>query len=132
MSDPIYLARTEGFEVRVRPIFLVDRSDPEEDEFFWAYQVRIANVGEQTAQLINRHWVITDAQGVTQEVRGEGVVGEQPVIEPGKHFDYTSGVPLTTPSGMMQGSFEMEAEDGRRYEIRIPAFALDSPYAKVH
>ncbi len=129
MTSPVYIARSHGFEVCVQPQFLDDQSDPDEDHFVWAYHVCIINKSEAPAQLRNRHWVITDAAGFVQEVRGAGVVGEEPEIEPGGRYDYTSGVPLTTPSGLMHGSYEMEAPDGSRFDIRIPPFALDSQFA---
>jgi ApaG protein len=97
----------------------------------WAYHIRIENGGEEPVQLISRHWIITDAQGRTQEVRGLGVVGEQPVIQPGASFDYVSGCPLTTPSGMMRGSYQMTLGSGWPFEVEIPAFSLDSPEARA-
>ena len=98
----------------------------------WAYQVKIENTGTETVQLINRHWQITDAMGRMQEVRGEGVVGEQPTLEPGQEFEYTSGTPLGTPSGIMFGTYEMESQQGTRFDVSIPAFSLDSPYQARH
>ncbi|MEC8622655.1 MAG: Co2+/Mg2+ efflux protein ApaG [Pseudomonadota bacterium] len=124
----MYSATTKAIRVSVKPIFLDDQSTPSEDHYVWAYQVTIENTGSGTVQLINRHWRITDAQGRMQEVKGEGVVGEQPRLGPGQLFEYTSGTPLTTPSGLMMGSYEMEDERGHRFDIDIPAFSLDSPY----
>ena len=124
----MYSAITKAIRVSVKPIFLDDQSTPSEDHYVWAYQVTIENTGSGTVQLINRHWRITDAQGRMQEVKGEGVVGEQPRLGPGQLFEYTSGTPLTTPSGLMMGSYEMEDERGQRFDIDIPAFSLDSPY----
>lgn len=124
----MYSATTKAIRVSVRPIFLDDQSTPSEDHYVWAYQVTIENTGRDTVQIINRHWQITDAQGRMQEVKGEGVVGEQPRLEPGQLFEYTSGTPLTTPSGLMMGSYELEDERGQRFDIDIPAFSLDSPY----
>lgn len=124
----MYSATTKAIRVSVKPIFLDDQSTPSEDHYVWAYQVTIENTGTGTVQLINRHWRITDAQGRMQEVKGEGVVGEQPRLGPGQLFEYTSGTPLTTPSGLMMGSYEMEDERGQRFDIDIPAFSLDSPY----
>ncbi len=124
----MYSATTKAIRVSVKPIFLDDQSTPSEDHYVWAYQVTIENTGSGTVQLINRHWRITDAQGRMQEVKGEGVVGEQPRLGPGQLFEYTSGTPLTTPSGLMMGSYEMEDERGQRFDIDIPAFSLDSPY----
>jgi ApaG protein len=94
----------------------------------WAYKVNIQNRGQDTVQLLNRHWKITDKLGRLQEVRGSGVVGEQPVIKPGESFEYTSGCPLETPSGIMAGTYQMSTAAGERFEIEIPAFSLDSPY----
>ena len=124
----MYSATTKAIRVSVKPIFLDDQSTPSEDHYVWAYQVTIENTGSGTVQLINRHWRITDAQGRMQEVKGEGVVGEQPRLGPGQLFEYTSGTPLTTPSVLMMGSYEMEDERGQRFDIDIPAFSLDSPY----
>ena len=124
----MYSTTTNAIRVSVKPIFLDDQSTPSEDHYVWAYQVTIENTGSGTVQLINRHWRITDAQGRMQEVKGEGVVGEQPRLGPGQLFEYTSGTPLNTPSGLMMGSYEMEDERGQRFDIDIPAFSLDSPY----
>ena len=124
----MYSATTKAIRVSVKPIFLDDQSTPSEDYYVWAYQVTIENTGGETVQLLNRHWRITDAHGRMQEVKGEGVVGEQPRLRPGELFEYTSGTPLTTPSGLMMGSYEMEGEGGQRFDIDIPAFSLDSPY----
>jgi ApaG protein len=124
----MYSATTKAIRVSVKPIFLDDQSTPSEDHYVWAYQVTIENTGGETVQLLNRHWRITDAHGRMQEVKGEGVVGEQPRLRPGELFEYTSGTPLTTPSGLMMGSYEMKGEGGQRFDIDIPAFSLDSPY----
>lgn len=122
----MYTAITRNIKVTVKPIYLEGQSTPEERHYVWAYQVRIANEGEETVQLINRYWNITDGLGRTQEVRGPGVVGEQPVLRPGQSFEYTSGTPLPTPSGIMLGRYEMVTEAGERFEIDIPAFSLDA------
>ena len=127
----MYSAETNGIRVTVHPHFLEDQSEPEKDHFVWAYTVRIENEGGETVQLINRHWRITDANGISQEVRGPGVVGEQPVLNPGSDFEYTSGTPLGTPSGIMVGSYEMENAQGVRFEVAIPAFSLDSPHQAI-
>jgi len=124
-----YEATTRGISVTVTPEFLEDDSAPLRDHYFWAYAVEIHNAGRERVQLVSRHWRITDSQGRTQEVRGAGVVGEQPVIEPGETFRYTSGAPLRTPSGIMHGWYTMETEDGESFEVEIPAFSLDSPYS---
>ncbi len=127
----MYSSTTHDIRVTVQPVFLEEQSSPDDHQFVWAYQVRIENLGDRTVRLRNRYWSITDAEGRTQEVRGPGVVGEQPLLRPGDSFEYTSGCPLTTPSGVMVGSYEMEAETGERIEVAIPAFSLDSPHQKV-
>lgn len=127
----MYSRTTHDIRVTVQPVFLEEQSSPDDQQFVWAYQVRIENLGGQTVRLRNRYWAITDALGHTQEVRGPGVVGEQPLLRPGDSFEYTSGCPLSTPSGMMVGSYEMEAETGERLEVAIPAFSLDSPHQRV-
>lgn len=120
---------TNGVRVRVVPQFLEDRSTPEENYFFWAYTIEIANLGPAPVQLKSRVWRITDARGKLEEVRGPGVVGKTPVIGPGDSFSYTSGCPLRTPSGIMVGSYQMTDQDGQMFNVAIPAFSLDSPYA---
>jgi ApaG protein len=127
----MYHETTQSIRVTVKPLYLEDQSSPAENHFVWAYQVRIENVGGETVQLINRHWQITDSMGRTQEVRGAGVVGEQPTLAPGESFEYTSGTPLSTPSGIMVGTYEMEASGGRRFNVAIPAFSLDSPHQPI-
>ena len=124
----MYSEITREIRVTVRPFFLEDQSSPDEMHFVWAYHVRIENQGPQTVQLRNRYWRITDSMGRIQEVRGAGVVGEQPVLRPGEAFEYTSGTPLTTPSGIMVGTYQMESESGERFDVNIPAFSLDSPH----
>jgi len=124
----MYRAVTRQIEVRVEPEFLPERSDNR--QFFWAYSIVIVNEGTESVQLKTRHWIITDGRGQQQEVRGEGVVGEQPVIGPGERYEYTSGVPLTTPSGFMTGSYQMVTENGETFDLAIPLFSLDSPDAK--
>jgi ApaG protein len=127
----MYTQKTKNISVTVTPIYLEDQSEPAEDHYVWAYQVRIENDGVETVQLRSRHWRITDANGLVQEVRGAGVVGEQPVLEPGETFEYTSGTPLNAPSGIMVGSYEMQTDDGDMIEVDIPAFSLDSPHQVV-
>lgn len=127
----MYEQETDGIKVSVQPIFLEDQSQPSEDHYVWAYQVTIQNLSEKTVQLLNRYWRITDAFGRIEEVRGPGVVGEQPVLKPGDSFEYTSGTPLSTPSGIMNGTYEMESEDGSAFDVTIPAFSLDSPHQPV-
>jgi len=121
----MYSAVTRNIEVKVTPRFLAERSSPDNGYFFWAYTIAIANHGAETVQLKTRHWRITDANGRLQEVRGAGVVGEEPVLKPGQSYEYTSGVPLPTPSGFMVGTYGMVTNDGERFDIDIPAFSLD-------
>lgn len=122
-----YRAVTRAIEVRAVPKFLPDRSSPDNGYFFWAYTITLTNLGRETVQLKTRHWRITDALGRLQEVRGPGVVGEEPVLEPGKKFEYTSGVHLPTPSGFMVGSYGMVTDAGEPFDVAIPAFSLDLP-----
>ena len=123
----MYRAVTRQIEVTVEPNFMPERSSVENSRYFWSYTIVITNAGDQTVQLRTRHWIITDASGQRQEVRGEGVVGEQPVLAPGERFDYTSGVPLSTASGFMTGRYQMVTESGERFEIDVPTFSLDCP-----
>src|SRR3954449_4459485 len=126
----MYRAVTRRIEVTVEPNFLPERSSPDRQQYFWSYTIVITNSGDETVQLKTRHWIITDGTGRKQEVRGEGVVGEQPVLAPGERFEYTSGVPLPTASGIMTGRYQMVTQSGERFEIDVPAFSLDSPDAK--
>jgi ApaG protein len=126
----MYRAVTRGIEVVVTPRFVADRSSPDDNYFFWAYTISIVNRGDETVQLKTRHWRITDANGRRQEVRGAGVVGEEPVLKAGEQFEYTSGVPLQTPSGFMVGSYGMVSASGEHFDIDIPAFSLDSTEIK--
>lgn len=131
MMDPApYRSVTNGIEVSVEPEYAPDRSNPERSDYFWVYTVQIRNHGDQSIQLRARHWQITDASGSVQHVRGLGVVGEQPVLKPGEAFEYSSGCPLRTAQGMMTGSYEMVWSDGRRVNVSIPAFSLDTPFEK--
>ena len=125
----MYAAESHGIRVAVRPEFLPDRSDPEGSSYFWAYRVAIENHGDHTLKLLNRYWRIVDAVGRVEEVRGPGVVGRQPTLRPGERFEYTSGCPLKTSSGIMSGHYEMVDDAGMIVEVVIPAFSLDSPYA---
>lgn len=127
----MYSETTRSIKVTVKPFYLEDQSSPGDNHFVWAYQVRIENHGRETVQLLRRYWRITDGLGRVQEVRGAGVVGEQPVLEPGESFEYTSGTPLATPSGIMAGRYEMETRDGEAFEVTIPAFSLDSPHQPI-
>ncbi len=126
----MYRTVTRNIEVVVTPQFVSDRSSPENNYFFWAYTIAITNKGRETVQLKTRHWRITDANGRLQEVRGAGVVGEEPVLKPGETFEYTSGVPLQTPSGIMVGTYGMVSTSGEHFDIDIPAFSLDSVEGK--
>ena len=127
----MYSQTTRSIKVTVKPFYLEDQSSPAENHYVWAYHVRIENRGRETVQLRRRHWKITDNRGQMQEVRGPGVVGEQPVLAPGESFEYTSGTPLPTPSGIMVGTYEMETRGGECFSVRIPAFSLDSPHQPV-
>ncbi len=120
-------ATTDGVTVRVSVSYLPEQSEPERGRWFWAYHIRLENVGAESVQLLTRHWIITDGRGARHSVEGEGVVGEQPVIEPGASFDYVSGCPLATPSGAMQGSYQMVREDGAVFAVEIPRFSLFAP-----
>jgi ApaG protein len=128
----MYRETTHEITITVNPYYLEDQSSPDQAHYVWAYHVRIENNGPRTVQLRNRYWRITDSRGRVQEVRGAGVVGEQPVLKPGDSFEYTSGTPLPTPSGIMGGSYQMEAsETGERFEVTIPSFSLDSPHQPI-
>ncbi|HWA01804.1 MAG TPA: Co2+/Mg2+ efflux protein ApaG [Caulobacterales bacterium] len=125
----MYEQETAGVLVRVEPQFLPDESEPSEHHFVWAYTIEIENRSGDAVQLMSRFWRITDENGVTQEVRGAGVIGQQPVISPGQSFRYTSAAPLGAPSGLMMGAYSMvRIDDGKEVEVAVPAFALDSPY----
>lgn len=130
----MYERITRGIRVSVEPNYVEHQSEPDDHRYVWAYTVRIDNQSGETVQLKSRYWRITDASGGTEEVWGEGVVGQQPVIRPGEGFEYTSGAPLGTPSGVMVGRYGMETANGETFEVDIPAFSLDSPYElrKVH
>ena len=127
----MYSETTKSIRVTVVPVFLDEHSSPEDAKYVWAYEVKIENLGDETVQLINRHWSITNSLGQTETVRGPGVVGEQPILKPGEYFEYTSGAPLTTPSGLMVGTYQMEDNDGKVFDVCIPAFSLDSPHQTV-
>lgn len=131
-----FTATTRGIRVTVRVFYLPDQSYPDSGQFVWAYRVEIANTGRETVQLLRRTWRITDALGRTQTVHGAGVIGEQPVLEPGGRFEYTSGTPLPTSSGFMRGAYHMVVPgSGEAFDVDIPAFSLDSPYqpsGRVH
>ena len=126
----MYTATTRAICVTVRPQYLPDQSDPAKSQYVWAYQVRIENKGDFTVQLRSRHWKITDGLGRLQEVKGPGVVGKTPMLRPGDVFEYTSGTPLSTPSGIMGGTYQMLSESGENFDIEIPVFSLDTPIAR--
>ncbi len=126
-TDAMYSAVTRHIEITVLPEFVPERSDEARGQFFWSYTVEIANTGPTSIQLTHRHWIITDAEGRREEIRGEGVVGEQPVLQPGESFRYTSGCPLPTPSGFMAGSYRIVENGGDAFEAEIPMFPLDRP-----
>jgi ApaG protein len=126
----MYQAVTEHIRVTVRPEFIEQQSKPEDNKFIWAYTIIVENRGPETVTLLTRHWIITDGLGRRQDVRGDGVVGEQPTLLPGQRFEYTSGCPLSTPSGLMMGSYGMITAAGRAIDVKIPPFSLDSPHDK--
>ncbi|WP_374763105.1 Co2+/Mg2+ efflux protein ApaG [Yunchengibacter salinarum] len=119
---------TDGVRVAVQSYFLEDQSEPDTGQYVWAYRIRLHNERPTPVQLLTRHWIITNGLGEEHEVKGEGVIGEQPVIDPGEAFVYTSGTPLDTPTGFMRGSYGMRAEDGSRFTVTVPTFSLDSPF----
>lgn len=127
----MYSETTRSIKITVRPFYLDQHSSPADNHYVWAYHVRIENRGSEIVQLRNRHWRITDGFGRLQEVRGPGVVGEQPVLAPGENFEYTSSCPLATPSGFMVGDYEMETRNGENFLVQIPAFSLDMPQQSV-
>jgi ApaG protein len=124
----MYEQTTRNVVVRVEPDFLADQSSPADDRYIWAYTVEIENKGSEDLQVMERFWQIADRDGQVQEVRGDGVVGEKPVLKPGETFRYTSGAPLSAPSGIMLGSYQVENKQGERFDVDIPAFSLDSPF----
>jgi len=122
-------AVTNGIRVSVRSDYVPERSSPLEGHWFFSYTIRITNEGAETAQLMSRHWIITDANGEVQEVRGPGVVGSQPVLGPGEFFEYTSACPLPTPFGAMRGTYRMTTAGGSSFDVEIPSFPLSEPFA---
>ncbi len=127
----MYSATTRAIVVTVTPQYLPDQSDPANSQFVWAYQVRIENKGDIAVQLRSRHWKITDGLGRQQEVKGPGVIGKTPLLRPGEMFEYTSGTPLSTPSGFMGGTYQMVSESGEAFDIEIPTFSLDTPSSQL-
>lgn len=130
-TGPTYEEVTQNIRVAVYTHYLDEQSDPDEGRYVWAYQITISNEGNESVQLLNRYWHITDSNGEIKEVRGEGVVGERPVIEPGEVYRYTSGTPLNSPSGFMVGSYEMINDAGDSFDIAIPTFSLDIPQDRI-
>jgi len=126
----MYERTTHGIRVVVKPAFLEDQSDPTEGQYLWSYTVTIENQGHETVQLLSRYWHITDGDGRVQEVRGPGVVGAQPVLAPGQAFQYTSGCPLPTASGYMEGRYQMRSASGEAFEAEVPPFILESPHER--
>jgi ApaG protein len=126
----MYRATTSGIQITVQPAYMAEQSLPQSERYFWSYTIEIANLGTETVTLRSRYWKITDGNGKIQEVRGEGVVGEQPSISPGSSFTYTSGCPLETPQGIMVGAYIMEGPSGKMFSVDIPAFSLDLPQAQ--
>lgn len=124
----MYEQTTRNVVVRVEPDFLADQSSPADDRYIWAYTVEIENKSGEDLQVMQRFWRIADRDGQVQEVRGDGVVGEKPVLKPGETFTYTSGAPLSAPSGVMLGTYQVENKQGERFDVDIPAFSLDSPF----
>ena len=124
-------ALTRGIRVHVSAQYSAERSQPARNQWFFVYTIEISNEGTDTVQLLTRHWVITDANGQTEEVKGPGVVGQQPVLAPGEAFEYTSGCPLTTPFGLMQGTYQMVNQHGEMFDVEIAPFQLSEPYT-VH
>jgi ApaG protein len=129
MTNHRYEQVTRFVRIAVEPHFAAEQSTPEENRYLWSYRVTIENQGPLGVQLLSRYWRIVDGQGRVREVRGDGVVGEQPMIAPGQSYDYTSGAPLETPSGFMTGSYRMRTASGEDFDAAIPMFALESPYA---
>lgn len=124
----MYQQTTRHISITVTPKFLDNQSQPDEGRFVWSYTISLENRSGETVKLLTRHWIITDGLGRRQEVKGDGVIGEQPILRPGDKFEYTSGCPLNTPSGFMSGQYGMINASGEGFEIAIPAFSLDSPY----
>lgn len=129
ITQPLFEQRTKDVVVRVEPEFLAEQSSPSDSRFIWAYTVEIDNQGAEELTVTQRFWQIADSRGQVQEVRGQGVVGEKPIVKPGEVFRYTSGAPLTAPSGMMRGTYTVQGvNSGESYDVDIPAFVLDSPH----
>jgi len=125
----VRMADETQYEIRIEPVstYVAEQSDPSRDQFVFSYTIRITNVGTVAARLVSRHWIITDGEHRVQEVRGAGVIGQQPRLAPGESFEYTSGASQTTPVGTKRGSYQMVAEDGREFDAAIPPFTLSVP-----
>ena len=123
------MADTKRYEITVeaQATYVADQSDPSRDQYVFAYRIKVINTGTVSAQLISRHWIITDGEHRVQEVKGDGVIGQQPVLKPGESFEYTSGTQIATPVGTMRGSYQMVADDGRNFDAPIPSFTLSVP-----
>jgi ApaG protein len=124
----MYQSTTRHIRISVKPLYLENQSQPDEAKFVWAYTIMMENLGAETVTLLSRHWIITDGLGRTQEVKGDGVVGETPTLMPGQKFEYTSGCPLATSSGFMVGTYQMTTKHGELFDVAIPTFSLDSPH----
>ncbi|PJB70509.1 MAG: Co2+/Mg2+ efflux protein ApaG [Alphaproteobacteria bacterium CG_4_9_14_3_um_filter_47_13] len=124
----MYSKTTNGITVTVEPTYLADQSEPADSHYIWAYHITIENSSSNAIYLRSRYWKITDSNGITQEIKGDGVIGEQPMLKPGERFEYTSGAPLPTPGGIMVGAYHMQNSNGEAFTVDIPAFSLDSPY----
>jgi|SRR4051812_42818279 ApaG protein len=131
-SEPEAVAVTRNIRVHVETEYAPGRSDPAQNQWFFLYTIRLTNEGRDTVQLISRHWIITDAMGQTEEVKGKGVVGKQPVLEPGETFEYTSGCELKTPFGSMRGTYQMVTANRENFDVEIPSFTMTEPYTTVH
>lgn len=123
----MYNSITRDISVSVLPVYVEERSNPQTSQYFWAYRVVVENKSNETVQLVSRYWHITNSDGLVEEINGVGVVGEQPILKPGDTFEYTSGCPLSTNSGIMKGHYQMKCQDGSLFDVAIPAFSLDMP-----
>jgi ApaG protein len=130
VDEMMYKATTHEIEVAVEPFYLEEQSDPEDCRYVWGYQITVVNHSDKRVQLINRYWNITDGNGFIDEISGKGVVGEEPFIEPNSSYEYSSGCPLDTPSGIMFGTYQLQTDDGALFDVAIPAFSLDLPDQK--
>jgi ApaG protein len=127
-EDNNYCKTTKGITVSAYPLYMAEESDPDDNKFVWAYHVTIENNSEKAVKLLKRKWLVADARGIHKEIKGDGVMGEQPVLDPGDSFEYTSGAPLSSASGIMVGEYQMESNEGELFNVDVPAFSLDSPH----